>query len=147
MNDIFRVSLVQFDPKWEDVEYNLSRLGSLMQPLVGKTDLIVLPEMFTTGFSMNTNKICSTNNYNETTQWMKQQAQATGAMIVGGMAVNDLSPNPSPQDRGEERYYNRLHWINPDGDGGQYDKHFLFSMSDEPKHYTPGIEQKRFEWL
>ena len=148
VSDILRISLVQFDSRWEDVRFNLLRLESMMQPLVGKTDMIILPEMFATGFSMNTETICTADNYKESTQWMKQQAQITGAMLVGGMAVKDTSPLSCGEGSGErsEPCYNRLHWISPDGNAGQYDKHFLFSMSAEPQHYIPGTEKKRFEW-
>jgi len=129
------VSLVQFSPCWEDAAGSLTRLSDMIQPLAGKTDLILLPEMFPTGFSMNTGKICDETNTSSVLQWMQQQAQLTGAMIVGGMAVKD-----------GEYYYNRLYWISPDGETGHYDKHFLFSMSDEPQHYKAGKENKRFEW-
>ena len=153
--DILRVSLVQFDPRWEDVGFNLSRLGSMMQALVGKTDLIVLPEMFPTGFSMNTDLICSTELFDETKQWMKQQALSTDAMLVGGMAVKESEKSSERQINNQLnitdyncqlKCYNRLHWISPDGDGGHYDKHHLFSMSTEPHYYSPGTEKKQFEW-
>jgi len=132
---ILKVSLVQFAPFWEDVASNLSRLSSMIQPLEGKTDLILLPEMFPTGFSMNTDKICNEKDIANVLQWMRQQAQLTDAMIAGGMAVKE-----------KENFYNRFYWISPDGEIGHYDKHHLFSMSDEPQHYTAGKERKRFEW-
>jgi len=107
----------------------------MIQSLVSKTDLIVLPEMFTTGFSMNTNEICSANNFNEALQWMQQQALSTGAMIAGSIAT-----------RNNAYCYNRFYWVSPDGVRGQYDKHHLFAMSDEPKYFTAGTEHKQFEW-
>ena len=135
MYDSFTVSLVQYAPVWEDVQNNLLRLGNMIQPLAGKTDLILLPEMFSTGFSMNTGKICSEENNVAALQWMQGQAQASGAMIAGSVAVNEKS-----------HCYNRFYWVSPKGNTGHYDKHHLFSMSDEPEYYTAGTEQKRFEW-
>jgi len=91
--------------------------------------------MFPTGFSMNTGKICSGNHSAGVLQWMQQQSILTGAMIAGGMAII------------VDRYcYNRFYWVCPDGDIGYYDKHHLFTMSDEHKHFTAGTEQKQFEW-
>ena len=131
-----KISLVQYAPHWEDVHSSLSCLGNMIQPLAGKTGLIVLGEMFPTGFSMNTEKICSGNNSAVVLQWMQQQARSTGAMIAGGIAVME-----------DAHYYNRFYWVRPDGDMGFYDKHHLFIMSDEPKKYTPGKDRKQFEWL
>ena len=129
------ISLVQYAPLWEEALLNLSRLDNMLQPLAGKTDLIVLGEMFPTGFSMNTGKICSSDNSAAVLQWMQKQAQITGAMIAGGIAVKENA-----------HYYNRFYWVSPDGDEGHYDKHRLFIMSDEPEQYTAGAERKQFEW-
>jgi len=133
MPDTLTISLVQYAPRWEDVRFNLSRLDGMLQPLAGKTNLVVLPEMFPTGFSMNTSQICGYSA--EILQWMRQQARLTGALIAGSMAVQ------------ENRYcYNRFHWVNPYGNIGFYNKRHLFTMSDEPQHFTAGTEQKQFEW-
>ena len=96
------ISLVQYSPRWEDVHFNLSFLNEILLPLRGETDLIILPEMFSTGFSMNTEKTCS--NQNRVTEWMQQQASATGAMIAGSVAVKENS-----------RCYNRFYWVYPKG--------------------------------
>ena len=130
-----RICLVQFAPRWEDVRFNLSRLENMIRQWAGKTDLIVLPEMFPTGFSMNTDVICNGDIYRETAQWMQQQAHTTGAMIAGGLAIRENS-----------RCYNRFCWVSPDGNAGFYDKHHLFSMSAEPHHFTAGNEKKQFGW-
>ena len=126
------ISLVQYAPHWEDVRLNLSRLNDMLQSLAGKTDLIVLPEMFPTGFSMNIGKICSATG---TLQWIRQQARSTGTMIAGSMAVRE-----------GVHCYNRFYWVNPDGEAGYYNKRHLFSMSAEPQHFTAGTERKQFEW-
>ncbi len=129
------ISMVQYTPLWEDVPGNLSRLDGMLQPLVGNTNLIVLPEMFPTGFSMNTKQVCDSENSAAVLHWMQQQASHTNAMVVGSIAVLDGM-----------YCYNRFYWVNPDGAIGFYDKHHLFTMSDEPQHFAAGSEQKRFEW-
>jgi predicted amidohydrolase len=135
MDRVLAVSLVQYAPRWEDVQFNLSRLSDMLQPLAGKADLMILPEMFPTGFSMNTRQTCSSENTAAVLQWMQQQAQSTGAMICGSMAVTEST-----------HCCNRFHWVSPDGNAGYYDKHHLFTMSDEPQHFAAGAEQKQFEW-
>jgi predicted amidohydrolase len=134
-SDNFTVSLVQYAPQWEDVKFNLARLNNMIQTLAGKTDLIVLPEMFSTGFSMNTDVICNADIVGETLQWMKRQAATSEAMLAGGIAVEENG-----------HFRNRFYWISPNGNVGHYDKRYLFSMSDEPKHFTAGSEQQQFEW-
>ena len=138
------VSLVQYSPVWEDVPANLSRLSSVLQPLKGKTDLILLPEMFATGFSTNTDVICSEKNHNLASQWMRDTALSTGAMVAGGVAVEV-----------KKKFYNRFYWYGKKEDreseenkeiSGYYDKNYLFSMSDEPKYFTAGKEKKQFKW-
>lgn len=129
------VSLLQYAPRWEDIRFNLPRLDGMIKPLAGKTDLIVLCEMFPTGFGMNTETISSAENSAATLQWMQQQACSTGAMIAGSMAVAENA-----------HYYNRFYWVSPDGDADFYDKHHLFTMSDEPQHFTAGAKRKQFEW-
>ena len=133
LNKELGITIIQYAPKWEEVQLNLSRLDDMFRPLVGKTDLIVLPEMFPTGFSMNTGTIVKSAA--NTLQWMQQQARATGAMIAGSMAVME-----------DAHFYNRFYWVSPDGKTGHYDKHHLFTMAGEPEHYTAGAERKQFEW-
>ena len=126
---------MQYASLWEDVHGNLSRLSEMIQPLAGKTDSIIPPEMFPTGFSTNTGAICSEKNNTDVLQWMHRYAQSTGAMIAGGIAVKENG-----------HCYNRFYWLSPDGDTGYYDKNYLFILSDEPQHFTAGTEKKQFEW-
>ncbi|MDR1865900.1 MAG: nitrilase family protein [Bacteroidales bacterium] len=128
------ISLVQYDPKWEDAPHNFARLEELLRPLSGKTDLIVLPEMFPTGFSMNVERIAA--HAADGRQWMLQQAKATGAMTAGTMATCV-----------DRRCYNRFYWVAPDGNAGYYDKHHLFSMSEEAGRFSAGGERKRFSLM
>ena len=136
MADVIRVSLVQYAPWWEEVHGNLARLSGMIEVLKGKTNLIVLPEMFPTGFSTNIDVICSEKNNDEALHWMRGQALATGAMIAGGVATVENG-----------HCYNRFHWVSPDGNSGHYDKNYLFILSDEPKYFTAGTEKKQFDRL
>ena len=131
--DCLTVSLVQFSPRWENPQYNLSRYSDFFLLFHRNPDIIIFPEMFPTGFSMNTKKICSKQKF--ITQWMQYVAEVTGALVVGSVAVKENS-----------RFYNRLYWVSADGVMGHYDKHHLFTLADEHKHYTAGTEKKQFEW-
>ena len=132
MLDTLAVTLVQYAPQWEDVQFNLSHLNNMIEPLAGKSNLIVLPEMFATGFSMNTNKICG--QATTVLQWMQRLSQTTGAIVAGSIAVLD------------GHNFNRFYWVMPDCSLGYYDKRHLFTMSDEPQHFAVGTQQKLFEW-
>ncbi|MEY4133900.1 MAG: amidohydrolase [Saprospiraceae bacterium] len=124
-----RVSLVQADLAWEDRPANLQRLNAMISPLQGCTDLIVLPEMFTTGFSMSAERLAEPNS-GATGVWMAGQAAKTGAVLAGTFIVSEGG-----------RYYNRLLWARPDGTVSHYDKRHLFSLSGEHLHYCPGANR------
>ncbi|MEI7669420.1 MAG: nitrilase-related carbon-nitrogen hydrolase, partial [Pseudomonadota bacterium] len=91
--------------------------------------LMMLPEMFTTGFSMNPEQFAETSN-GKALQQMKKWAAKKNAAVCGSMMFNDLG-----------KYYNRLVWMLPDGNFFQYDKKHLFSLGDENNHYTSGKSQ------
>src|ERR1700722_11904700 len=116
MQDL-KVTLVQADLKWEDHKGNLAHLTSLIKE-VKETDLIVLPEMFTTGFSMNISM--AENMDSPGMMWMAEMAGTTGAVITGSLMVEV-----------GDKFYNRLIWMRPDGTFEQYDKRHLFGMGKE----------------
>lgn len=124
-----KVSIIQTELSWENREENLARFGQLITPLKGKTDLIVLPEMFTTGFSMQPEKTAEPAE-GPALAWLKQQAAESGAVITGSVAVEEAG-----------RYYNRLFWVEPSGRYQHYDKRHLFRMAKEDDHYTAGTTQ------
>ncbi len=95
---------------------------------VGETDLIVLPETFTTGFSMNPK--FAENMSGSAVKWMKKTAQQKDCVVCGSLMIAD-----------EGRYYNRLVWMQPDGEFQIYDKRHLFCISDEPKFFTASNER------
>lgn len=125
MNDL-RVTTVQTSLVWEDAEANRQAFTEHLMPLKGKTDLILLPEMFSTGFSMNAEALAETMD-GPTVKWMAEMAKHTEAVITGSIIIKD-----------QDRYFNRLIWITPNGIQQHYDKRHLFTMAGEHEVYSPG---------
>jgi predicted amidohydrolase len=120
------VTLIQTPLHWESASANRAMLEEKIWSINQPTDLIILPEMFTTGFSMNAAALAEVMNF-ETFKWMKQMASQTGAVVVGSVIIKEGSA-----------YYNRLIWMRPDGTYESYDKRHLFRMAEEDKVYTSG---------
>lgn len=121
------VTIVQADLHWENPSANLAMFEELLWEIKEPTDLIILPEMFTTGFSNKT----SLAEYSGLTtfRWMRQQAAQTRAVVVGSYMVKE-----------NDKFYNRLLWVEPDGNFDYYDKRHLFSMAEEDKSFTAGTK-------
>jgi omega-amidase len=122
----FRVTLAQQPLAWQDAAANRAHFAGLLAPLRGATDLVVLPEMFTSGFTMNPGQFAEPTD-GETRAWLLAQARALDAAVGGSVAVDD---------RG--RFYNRFMLATPDGDLHTYDKRHLFRMGGEHRHYASG---------
>jgi len=130
-----RVSLVQSELHWEDPEANRRLLDSRMGTLDGsRTDLIVLPEMFATGFTMNAEIMAEPADTSPTIEWMRRQARERDCIVTGSLAI---------AERGS--CYNRLVWMTPAGQMSVYDKRHLFRMGDEPNHYAAGSRRQIVE--
>lgn len=127
--DNLRITLLQTQLVWQNPAANRKHFTDLMQSLAGQTDLIVLPEMFTTGFSMNTAQLAEPVD-GPTVEWMQAQAKKLQAVVTGSLIIKEA-----------EHYYNRLYWATPGGELLHYDKRHLFGMAGEHKHYTPGKER------
>ncbi|HWB63673.1 MAG TPA: amidohydrolase [Chitinophagales bacterium] len=125
-----KVTLIQANLHWEDVDANLIMFGEKIAGLKEATDLIVLPEMFSTGFSMNVAKLAEPMNNSKAIKWMRKMAAGKNAVITGSLMLEDGGA-----------FYNRLIWMLPNGTFEQYDKRHLFSLSNEEKLYTPGNER------
>jgi len=125
MQDL-KFTLIQSELHWEDAEANLSMFEEKIWQISGSTDVIVLPEMFTTGFTMAASKMAEHMNM-RTFKWMKQMADQTGALILGSYIVTV-----------HDRYYNRMLWMEPGGNFKTYDKRHLFRMANEHKTYSAG---------
>lgn len=133
MSDILRVSLVQSELSWGDVDANLSKFNKLLAPLKNKTDLIVLPEMFTSGFLMKDKENIAVHA-SRTFDWMKMLAMELDSVITGSIIVEE-----------DNRFYNRLLCVNKDGLMAQYDKRHLFRMGDEQNHFEGGKKREVFK--
>jgi predicted amidohydrolase len=105
---------------------NLSHFNKLVDSIKETTDLIILPEMFSTGFTMNPEKFAEPLN-GPSLQWLAKKAKEKNAVICGSSAVED-----------NKNFYNRLFWVEPGGSVSVYNKRHLFHMAGEDKHYTMG---------
>ena len=121
-----RVALVQQPLVWHDPGANRARFEALLAPLAGRADLIVLPETFTTGFSMEVERIAEAAA-GETCEWLMQLAIRLDSALTGSIVTLEGG-----------RYYNRLLWAAPGGGLRHYDKRHLFRMGREHLHFTPG---------
>ena len=128
MQDL-RVSIVQGATRWHDPAGNRDYYGALIAPLAGRTDLVVMPETFTSGFSNKAIHNAETMN-GPTVAWLREQARKLDAAITG-----------SVQLRVGEGVFNRLLFVTPDGEVRHYDKRHLFRYADEHKRYAAGRER------
>ncbi len=121
-----RITLIQADTRWHDPAGNRALYGELARSVRGQTDLVVLPETFTSGFTNHTLGNAEDMD-GATLAWMKLLAAEIGAVITGSVVVKD-----------GERYFNRLLWMRPDGSFASYDKRHLFRFAGEHERYTMG---------
>ena len=124
-----KTALLQFDTVWEDKETNLAYVSEKIASLPNDVDLVVLPEMFTTGFTMNPERVAEIEN-GKTLKTIQNLAQTNQLAITGSWVVEDGG-----------KYYNRLFFVFPDGSYQTYNKRHLFTLAGEEKVYTPGIEK------
>ena len=122
-------TLIQTQLHWEDKAANLAMLEEKIMGISERTEIVVLPEMFSTGFSMNPAKLAEEMN-GETVQWMKRIAAAKKTILTGSVIIKE-----------EGHYYNRLLWVLPDGNMGTYDKRHRFAYAGEDNEYTAGSKR------
>lgn len=130
----FRVTLVQQPLAWHDPEANRAFFAQELAPLAGTTDLVVLPEMFTTGFTMKPKEFAEPAD-GPTREWLLAQASALDAAVGGSVAVNDNG-----------RHFNRFMLALPGGPTYWYDKRHLFRMGGEHRHYSAGTHALIIDW-
>lgn len=128
------ITLLQSDLYWEEIDANLSAFEEKIWQIGRDTDVIVLPEMFTTGFTMNAPKLGEHMNM-RTFKWMRQMADQTGALILGSFVA-----------KVHDKFYNRMLWMEPGGNFKTYDKRHLFRMANEHKTYSAGESLLVAEW-
>lgn len=126
MAENLRISMIQAHITWEDRDENLGYYGELLRRVSGKTDIAVLPETFTTGFSMNVEKLADTMD-GATISTIKSWAVKYNLAVAGSFIVKENG-----------NYYNRAFFITPEGDEFYYDKRHLFRMGEEDQHFTSG---------
>lgn len=129
-----RLTILQPTIAWENPAANREKLTQQLAPLSEQTDLVLLPEMFTTGFSMNAAALAEPMT-GPTMQWLHQTADELGAAVAGSFMCEDGG-----------RFFNRLIFMRPGGAFDFYDKKHLFSLAGEPNYFTPGKKRLTLEW-
>ena len=131
-NQTMKVTLLQTDIEWENQQKNISNAQSMIEQ-AEPSDLYVMPEMWTTGFTMQPQALPDDTGVT----WMKQTALQHQCAICGSIATRDS----------DGRYYNRTYFVHPDGHADTYDKHHLFAYGGENECYTPGQKQTIVEYM
>lgn len=128
MKDL-KITFIQTGLYWENIDWNLELFSKKLESIEEETALIILPEMFTTGFTMQPELLAEGMN-GKAVAWMKAQAQKKQCVVTGSFACEENG-----------NYFNRLVWMRPDGSYSTYDKRHLFTMANEDKHYMAGTKK------
>ncbi|UCE94777.1 MAG: amidohydrolase [Flavobacteriaceae bacterium] len=128
------LSLIQTDNIWQQIDANLDHLESKLHDLSENSDLILLPELFTTGFTMDAKSVSEGMN-GKGVKWMKAMAAKLGSVLIGSLLIEE-----------DGNYYNRLITAFPNNDILTYDKRHLFSFAGEDKVFTAGTQRLVFEY-
>lgn len=133
MNNL-RIALIQSDIHWHEIGANLAMFEEKIWQIKNEVDVILLPEMFQTGFTMEHQGLAEPMNFT-TFKWMKQMAAQKNAAVCGSYIVKE-----------DGKVFNRLLWMQPDGQYHTYDKRHLFRMANEHEHFDMGSEKLIVEW-
>lgn len=125
MNPDLKITIIQTELFWEQKEKNLEKFSKIISELDGETDIIILPEMFTTGFTMNASSLFETMD-GPAVSWMQKTANEKNCVITGSLIIKE-----------NNKYFNRLIWMAPEG-FQYYDKRHLFSLAEEEKTFSRG---------
>lgn len=129
MNNELLITVIQTHLHWEDKEANLQMLEEKIGSIQARTEVVILPEMFSTGFSMQPEKLAETMD-GATIQWMRRLAREKKIILTGSVIIADKG-----------NYFNRLVWMLPNGQHGYYDKRHLFGFAGEDNQYAPGYKR------
>ena len=129
-----RISIVQSSLHWENPEANRAMFSEKLSALQGATDLVVLPEMFSTGFSMNAKAFAEPMN-GPTMDWLRSTSKELNAAVTGSFICME-----------GDKYFNRLVFMRPDGQFDFYDKKHLFSLANENECFAAGRKRLTVEW-
>lgn len=130
-----KVALIQSSLVWENPEANRNYFEEKINTITEEINLIVLPEMFTTGFTMQPAKAAETMN-GKTVLWLQALAKAKNTAITGSVVIEENS-----------NFYNRMLFVFPSGEVQHYDKRHLFTLAGEEKLYTPGVQKLIVNYL
>ncbi len=130
-----KIALIQSNLYWEDAVKNRENFESKINQINDKVDLIILPEMFSTGFTMNASTVAETMQ-GETVLWMQSIAKAKNCAITGSVVIVE-----------NEKYYNRMLFAFPSGEIQHYDKRHLFSLAGEDQTYSSGTQKVIVDYL
>lgn len=120
------ITLIQPDIVWENKEANLKHYEEMITGIAAPKQVVVLPEMFSTGFSMAPERLAEKME-GPSVRWMADMAMRHRCILTGSLIIEE-----------DGQYYNRMLWVQPNGTIGTYDKRHLFAYAGEDKHYTPG---------
>ncbi|TPG38752.1 amidohydrolase [Flavobacterium pectinovorum] len=130
-----KIALIQSDLYWEDASKNKKNFETIINQIDSDINLIVLPEMFSTGFTMNASEVAETMQ-GETVHWMQSMAKQKNCALTGSLIITENG-----------NYYNRMLFIFPSGEMQHYDKRHLFSLAGENKFYTAGTQKVIVDYL
>lgn len=135
MQEILKIAAFQFNLVWENVAANLENIDRLLAAMPPDIDIVFLPEMFSTGFTMNADKVAEPMD-GETMNWLKSRASNYNAAICGSLVIHE-----------DLKFFNRLVFVEPSGKVSYYDKRHLFTMGGEEKPYTRGERRLVLDYL
>ncbi len=130
-----RISIFQLELHWENPEANRKKLDRYLADIAPESDAAVFPEMFTSGFTMKAGKLAERMD-GKSIRWMREAAAKHKLAVAGSLIIEENG-----------HYYNRFVWVYPDGRLSCYDKRHLFSLSEEPRVFTPGKKRQLIEYL
>lgn len=130
-----KIALIQSDLYWEDPSENRKKFESKINQIDSEVNLIVLPEMFSTGFTMNASQVAETMQ-GETVLWMQRVAKQRQCALTGSLIIIE-----------NDQFYNRMLFVFPSGEIQHYDKRHLFSLAGEDRTYTSGKEKVIVDYL
>lgn len=133
-SETLTIAWIQTDLEWENPVVNRERIGQKIAEISTAVDLIVLPELFSTGFTMNAQAVAETM-HGDAIIWLQDLAKANNCAITGSLVIEEKG-----------NFYNRLVFVFPDGDWKTYDKRHLFTLAGEDKVYTAGRDKLIIEY-
>ena len=134
MKENLKIALLQYDLVWENPEENRINFTNHITAISEGVDLFILPEMFTTGFTMNAEDHFETMNGDSVT-WMQTMANQKRAAICGSLVIKE-----------NNHFYNRLLFVYPNGEIKHYDKRHTFTLAGEDRVYNKGVKREIFEY-